>query len=262
MSIPTKSPIKDKPLRFPGQSLEEERRKIWDDRLETPFHYALVFTVLAFIEWWRVFFEIEPQPVLFTLLALLAVAFVTWRVLKTRPEIHALKQGIEGERAVGQFLDQLRENGYHVFHDLIGDGFNVDHVIIGPAGAFTIETKTWSKPVHGDARIKFDGEHIIALGRHPDRNPIVQARAQASWLKGLLVESTGKAFEVFPVVVFPGWYIEQTTGGSLRNIWVLEPKALVKFLDNAPHKLNAADVKLASFHLSRFIRSAEKTRTS
>lgn len=260
MNIPTKSPIKDKPLRFPGQSLQEQKEKILDDRLEQPLFIAGVLFVLAVVEWWRFFTNPPPLPILYSVVALLAIAFVTRRVLKTLPEIRALKQGIEGERAVGQFLDQLREKGYHVCHDLIGDGFNVDHVIIGPAGAFTIETKTWSKPVHGDARIKFDGEHIIALGRHPDRNPIVQARAQASWLKGLLGESTGKAFEVFPVVVFPGWYIEQTTGGSLRNIWVLEPKALVKFLDNAPHKLNAADVKLASFHLSRFIRSAERER--
>lgn len=261
MNIPKKSPIKDKPLRLPGQSLEEEKGKIWDDRLELPVLITAFLLAFAVVEWWRFFTNPPPLPILYSIIALLAIAFVTRRVLKALPEIRALKQGIEGERAVGQFLDQLREKGYHVFHDLIGDGFNVDHAIIGPAGAFTIETKTWSKPVHGDARIKFDGEHIIALGREPDRNPIVQARAQASWLKGLLVESTGKTFEVFPVVVFPGWYIEQTASGSLRNIWVLEPKALVKFLDHAPHQLSTADVKLASFHLSRFIRSAERQRT-
>jgi len=261
MNIKTRSPIKDKPLRLPGQSLEEEKQKIWDDRLEQPFFLTAFLLVLAGLEWYRFIANPPPQPILYSIAALLAIAFVTRRVLKLLPEMRALKQGIEGERAVGQFLDQLREKGHHVFHDLIGNGFNVDHAIIGPAGAFTIETKTWSKPVQGDARIKFDGEHIIALGREPDRDPIVQARAQASWLRGLLVESTGKAFEVFPVVVFPGWYIEQTTSGSLRNIWVLEPKALVKFLDNAPHQLSTADVKLASFHLSRFIRSAERERT-
>jgi hypothetical protein len=261
MSAKTRSPIKDKPLRLPGQSLEEERRKIWDDRLETPLIITVFLVVLSGLEWWRFFANPPPQPILYTIIALLAITFVTRRIFKALPEVRALKQGMEGERAVGQFLDQLREKGYHVFHDLIGESFNVDHVIIGPAGAFTIETKTWSKPAHGDARIKFDGEHIIALGREPDRNPVVQARAQASWLKGLLVETTGKAFEVFPVVVFPGWYVEQTSSGSLRNIWVLEPKALVKFLDNAARQLSTADVKLASFHLSRFIRSAERERS-
>ncbi len=88
----------------------------------------------------------------------------------------------------------------------------------------------------------------------------MQARAQAAWLERLLAESTGRQMEVFPVVVFPGWFIEQTEG-SLRNIWVLEPKALPKFLENVPQCLAPEDVKLASFHLSRFIRSSEQERS-
>lgn len=260
MKAPTKSPIKDKPLRHPGQSLEEERRKLFEDKIETPFVLALFFTLLAALEWWRSYLNRPPNPVFFTIVAVLLVGFFTWRVWKIRPRIRALRQGIEGEKAVGQFLERLRESGYQVFHDLIGSGFNVDHVLIGPAGVFTVETKTWSKPERGEAHIQFDGEQLTVAGREPERNPVVQARAQAGWLKGLLVESTGHNFDVFPVVVFPGWYIEQTEG-SLRNMWVLEPKALAKFLGNAPQRLTPEEIKLASFHLSRFIRSSEKDRS-
>lgn len=259
MSEQPKSPIKDKPLRSPGQSLEEERRKLFEDKLETPLMLALVFMVFAVMEWWRYYWMQPPSPVAFTVSAVVVAGFAAWRVWKTRPQVHALKQGIEGEKAVGQFLERLRESGYQVFHDLIGTGFNVDHVLIGPAGVFTVETKTWSKPCRGESRIKFDGEQLTAAGREPERNPVVQARAQAGWLKGLLAESTGRPFEVFPVVVFPGWFIEQSEG-SLRNMWVLEPKALPKFLENAPQRLAPEEVKLASFHLSRFIRSSEQGR--
>ena len=73
--------------------------------------------------------------------------------------------------------------------------------------------------------------------------------------KALLSESTGCNFDVFPVVVFPGWFIEQSND-CLQQIWVLEPKALVKFLAKAPKKLESDEVALASFHLSRFIRNA------
>lgn len=253
MSESTKSPIKDKPLRMPGQSLEEERRKLFEDKLETPLMLAMVFIIFAAMEWWRYLWPRPPNPYIFTAVALLLVMFAAWRVWKTRPQVHALKQGAEGEKAVGQFLERLREGGYHVFHDLIGTGFNVDHVVIGPAGIFTVETKTWSKPARGDAKIMFDGEQITTAGRAPERSPVIQARAQSSWLKALLSESTGRNFDVFPVVVFPGWFIDQSND-CLRNIWVLEPKALVKFLANAPKKLEPDEVKLASFHLSRFIR--------
>jgi hypothetical protein len=259
MSEPTKSPIKDKPLRFPGQSLEEERLKLIEDRFLQPLLLAFFFVGLAAMEWWRYYWERPPSPILFSLVAGLLVAFAAWRFWKIRPKARALRQGIEGEKAVGQYLERLRENGYHVFHDVIGSGFNVDHVLIGPAGVFTIETKTWSKPARGEAKIRFDGEQLITLGRALERNPVVQARAQSSWLKGLLAESTGCKFDVFPVVLFPGWYIEQTDD-ALRNMWVLEPKALAKFLANARQRLEPEEVKLASFHLSRFIRANEQDR--
>lgn len=259
MSELKKSPIKDSPLRQPAQSLEEERRKLLEDMFEGPFLWALISVVLAMIEWWRYVFDRPPEPVAFTVVAALVVVFAAWRLRKAFLHARTLRLGIEGEKAVGQFLERLRENGYQVFHDLMGDGFNVDHVLIGPGGIFTVETKTWSKPARGEARIRFDGSQLTVAGREPVRDPVIQARAQAAWLRGLLSESTGRVFEVFPVVVFPGWFVEQAEG-SLRNIWVLEPKALPKFLANKPSTLATGDVKLASFHLARFVRSGERVR--
>jgi len=32
-------------------------------------------------------------------------------------------------------------DGYHVYHDFPAERFNIDHVVVGPAGAFAIETK-------------------------------------------------------------------------------------------------------------------------
>lgn len=259
MTESTKSPINDKPLRLPGQSLEEERRRLIEDKIETPLMLAVFFMAFAAMEWWRYIWKQPPNPIVISVVAVLVMGFALWRIWRARPKLRAIKQGIEGEKAVGQYLERLRENGYHVFHDLIGTGFNVDHVLIGPAGVFTIETKTWSKPTRGEARIRFDGEQLTVAGREPERNPLVQARAQSAWLKGLLAESTGRPFDSFPVVVFPGWFVEQSNS-TLRNIWVLEPKALPKFLENAPQRLASEDIKLASYHLSRFIRSSEQNR--
>ena len=54
----------------------------------------------------------------------------------------------------------------------------------------------------------------------PDRDPIVQAQAQAGWLKQLMRESTGREFPVAPVILFPGWYVEQSDA-SLRKVQLL-----------------------------------------
>lgn len=148
-----------------------------------------------------------------------------------------------------------------MFHDVVGEGFNIDHVLVGPAGVFTVETKTWSKPMRGDARISYDGKTLTVVGRTPDRDPLVQARSQARWLKTLLAESTGRQLPVRPVVVFPGWYVEPAVG-SQREVWVMEPKGLPAFLAAEEARLEDPDVKLASYHLGRFIRSAERERSA
>ena len=253
-----RSPLKDKPLRNPGQSLEERRREFVENAFE-PALVAIVLVVLAGLEWSRYYFSLPPRPILFTVVALVAVGYAAIRIWRALPRARALRLGIEGERAVGQFLERLREDGYQVFHDVVGVGFNLDHVVIGPAGVFTVETKTHSKPARGEAKVVCDGERILVNGYEPDRDPIVQGKAQASWLRALLSESTGRNFSVRSVIVFPGWFVEQEPT-SRREFWVLEPKALRGFLMNEPEVLTGEDVKLASFHLSRFIRAEEARR--
>ncbi len=260
MAMPERSPIKDKPLRSPGQSLEEQMRELFDNKVMIPLVGAVIFIVFAAMEWYRHFSGVPPSPKTMSVLAVLTSGYAVMRFFSVRREFRRLRQGADGEKAVGQFLEGLRERGYRVFHDILGQSFNVDHVLIGPAGVFTVETKTWSKPARGEARIVFDGEKILAGSFEPDRDPVIQARAQAGWMKEFLAESTARRFEVRSVILFPGWYVEQTPGSS-RQLWVLNPKALETFLSNEPERLSPDEIKLASFHLSRFIRSSEAQRS-
>ena len=51
-------------------------------------------------------------------------------------------RGADGERAVGAICAELEADGWHAIHDVsLGRG-NVDHILIGPGGIFTIETKS------------------------------------------------------------------------------------------------------------------------
>jgi hypothetical protein len=255
----TRSPLKDKPLRLPGQSVAEEREELVDSAVEQPVLFALFMVMLAVLEWWQFLTKAQPSPIIYSAVAALAVIYAAYRVFCALPKVRALRQALEGERVVGQFLERLREQGYQVFHDIVGAGFNVDHVIIGPTGVYTIETKTWSKPLRGQSQVSFDGETLKVGGLEPDRDPVIQAKAQASWLRSVLLESTGRTLDVRPVVVFPGWFIVNKDG-AFRRMWVLEPKALPSFLMNEPVRLSPEDVKLASFHLSRMIRDSQRKR--
>jgi len=66
-----------------------------------------------------------------TVFAVLFLMLACWRIWRIIPTARSISRGIEGERAVGECLDQLRSDGYQVFHDILGDGFNVDHVVCG-----------------------------------------------------------------------------------------------------------------------------------
>ncbi len=98
-----------------------------------------------------------------------------------------------------------------------------------------------------------DGSTLRVAGRVPERNPIDQVAAAARWLENLLRESTGKQFQFRGVVVFPGWFVEQASPRG--PVWVLEPKALPAFIEQEPNRIDAPDVALASYHLSRYIRA-------
>jgi hypothetical protein len=249
-----RSPITAPPLRYAGQSLEEEINRIFDDKVNEYGFWVVSLTGLVMFEWLAWYFKMPRQPLLFSLLVLPIARYAAIRMWSYKRRIRNLKQGRDGERAIGQYMELLMERGYRVFHDIIGNHFNVGHVLIGPAGVFSIETKTISKPIDGPSDIVYDGEMVIINGFSPDRNPIVQAKAQANWLREFIKESTGKAVKVRPVVLYPGWFTGKHPKGA--EVWVLNPKNLPAFLAHEDPSLSPEDVKLVSYHISRYVRAA------
>jgi hypothetical protein len=248
-----KSPLKAKPLRVPGESLDEEIDRWQTDNVFDYLFGAGCICVLAGMEWFGYLTNSPRRPILFSGLAVVAVIAAVWRLLIVRRKLAKLRLGRDGERVVGQFLERLREGGSQVFHDIPGNGFNLDHVVISPHGLYAIETKTWSKP-WPKATINVEGDTLRVAGRIPDCNPIEQVTGAARWLECELEKSTGKRFTIRGVVVFPGWFIDQRSPRG--SVWVLEPKMLPGLIEKEPSTIAAADVALASYHLSRYVRSA------
>jgi len=248
----SRSPLKAKPLRTPGQSCEERREALFEDKILGPLIVMAFAIVMTGLEIFRAYTEQPPRPWIYVFISFWALLFLALRLKRYLPELRNLTLGAQGEKAVGQFLERLRQGGYEVFHDIPTAEFNIDHVIVGPAGVFMVETKTWRK--RGGARISFDGERLLLEGRSPDRDPLIQCRAQATWLSRQIEEGTGFRASVRPVLLFPGWYIESTQGAH-RDIWVLEPKALPAFIEKEPAVLDLAHTRQVSYHLSRYVRT-------
>lgn len=251
----TRSPLKAPALRNPGEYLGEEIRRLQTEDIGSYLVVGMVFGVLAIFEWARFLLKWPPQPGLFTGIAVLVCCLAAIKVKLIRQRVRILEQAQEGEKAVGQFLEGLREKGYRVLHDIAGGKFNLDHVLIGSTGIYMVETKTISKPNGREAVVEYDGEKVTVAGFSPDRDPIAQAKALSRWLRDLIKESTGMAFGVRPVVLYPGWYVNKQAKDA--EVWVLNPKALPAFLEHELTTMSPEDVHLVSYHLSRYVRGKE-----
>lgn len=249
-----KSPLKSKPLRNAGQSLDEEIEKSISERLGMYAFSIVMFSYLIIMEWYRWYMQSLPSPIIMTIVALPFIIYAIYKLIKEKKKIELLKQGRDGEKAVGQYLESFREQGMKVHHDIVGEGFNIDHILISTKGVYLIETKTYSKPLKGKTEIEFDGLDFYYNGVKYEDNIQIQVAAGSTWLRDIIEELTVKKVDVKPVVVFPGWFVKMTNKHN-SNIWALNPKNLKKFISSQKEIIPKEDVQLISNHIARYIRS-------
>ncbi|MFJ9523259.1 nuclease-related domain-containing protein [Kitasatospora sp. NPDC101801] len=78
------------------------------------------------------------------LLALVLVGAVARRVYRLAG--NSWTKGAAGERRTAKLLVPLQRDGWHALHDrsIPGSRANVDHLLIGPAGALMVDSKFWT----------------------------------------------------------------------------------------------------------------------
>ena len=154
----------------------------------------------------------------------LFLGYLIFKMVRLLNLRRSTRLGYEGEVATGQELNQMMLQGYHVYHDFVADKFNIDHIVVGPAGVFAVETKARVKPTSdnrsADTKVTYDGK-CIHFPKWKEVKPLEQAKAQAVWLERWLSSATGEKAQVRPVVVLPGWYVTRT---SADGILVINPK--------------------------------------
>ncbi|MFF7417397.1 nuclease-related domain-containing protein [Streptomyces smyrnaeus] len=89
-------------------------------------------------------------------------------------EIRSWADGLKGERVTGRQLNRLRPRGWQVLHAIQWpSGSDIDHLVIGPAGVFTVNSKR-----HKGKTVWY-GDRAITVNRAPTRHiAISQHEAQ------------------------------------------------------------------------------------
>jgi Nuclease-related domain len=160
-------------------------------------------------------------------------AFLTWGIRRILKERRDYRLGFDGERYVAEELSRLIAAGYEIFHDVPFDGFNIDHVLVGPAGVFAVETKTRRKPVAKaggkDYHVRFDGAQLIwPWGADGDsvRQAVLNGRTLGDWLSS----AVGERVNATPILALPGWMVDRLA--PPKNLFVANPKEIAAFLES------------------------------
>lgn len=112
------------------------------------------------------------------------------RALDVKTDERAWRVGANGEETVGARLEKLRGHGWHVLHAVpVGErGSDIDYVLIGPGGVWTLNTK------NHPGKSVWVGRRQVRVGGHPV--PYLRnSRHEAERASRLLTEACG--FPVF-----------------------------------------------------------------
>jgi hypothetical protein len=137
--------------------------------------------------------------------ALLVSMFVISRYVV--PLVERRDRGASGEEHVGAVLDDLPRGQWQVLHDASFGRGNVDHIVLGRAGLFTVETKSHPGPV------RVGRVHGATLGQAHAQRRAVQ-RVTGLKAEPLIVYSRAwvdrplarrKGVRVLPARMLPGY---------------------------------------------------------
>ena len=123
-----------------------------------------------------------------------ALVFLGLSLLRGLQRIERYFIGARGEEHVAGLLRKIPDT-YHVYNDFKAGNYRVDHVVIGPAGVFAIETKCWR------GRVTVEENHILLDGQLPDHSPLAQAAREAASVRKVLAK-LGYDGPVTPVLAF------------------------------------------------------------
>jgi hypothetical protein len=154
-------------------------------------------------------------------LALLVAMFAVTRYVLPLVDRH--DRGAAGEEHVGGLLDELGEQGWHIVHDASFDYGNVDHIVLGTSGVFTIETKSRS----GEVRVRTIHGGILR-----------QAQDQRETLERI----TGEQVE--PLVVFSRAWVDKPLARR-RGVRVIPARMLLAYLRRHAATLTPEQVERA-----------------
>ena len=224
-----RSPIEGRVIYGPGEQLRKRVEAHGDEvmaGMAVLFFvgpYFLAYWALRRIDLTKVTFG-WGDYLIFAAFLVIAAGMVL-RIFKHGKKGRMAMAGLKAELYTAQELNRLMGLGCTVLHDVPGEKFNIDHVVIGPRAVYAVETKSVRKPAAASAKdhfkVAYDGQ-CLRFPDFSDSKRLQQTKRQADWLASYLRQATGQQIPVVPALALPGWWIE-TSANASNNIRVFNP---------------------------------------
>ena len=201
----------------PGQSLlrkiDQEAIELIAHRISVAVPPILLIAIIFIFN--RYHSKLDFQFLVTSIVACgLVFLYCFWNMLKGGQALKRYRIDYDAEVEVGTALDQLVSQGYHIFHGFRKDSIDIDHVVVGPKGVFTIETKGHPRPSKKagteESTVTYNG-HVLFFPRGTDEDTVSNAERQAELISDWLGSGTGEAISARAVIVIPGWFVKRTT---------------------------------------------------
>ncbi|MFI9319659.1 nuclease-related domain-containing protein [Kitasatospora aureofaciens] len=139
-------------------------------------------------------------------------------------------RGLEGEQIVGSRLGALKTAGWKVLHGVpLPSGSDIDHVVIGPPGVFTVNSK------HHPGATVWVGDKVVKVNRNGF--PYVEnSEFEANRTARLLTEWCGFDVPVHPVIAIVG--AQKITLGAEPGVTVVDGEQIASVLSSRPAVLS------------------------
>ncbi|WP_371481780.1 nuclease-related domain-containing protein [Kitasatospora sp. NBC_00315] len=143
-------------------------------------------------------------------------------------------RGLEGEQIVGARLESLKAAGWNVLHGVpLPSGSDIDHVVIGPPGVFTVNSK------HHPGATVWVGDEVVKVNRNGF--PYLQnSEFEATRTAALLTEWCGFDVPVHPVIAIVG--AQKIILGVTPEVTVIDGRQIATALPCRPTELSPARV--------------------
>jgi hypothetical protein len=179
--------------------------------------------------------------VLFTLMVMLLIGVKLLRFIGAR---NRMRLAHESRLATRRVLDPLLKESHCVFHDVIGDQFSIDHLVVGPKGVFAIQTHAEptasSNQRLNDPIVTYNGRELF-FPKGSDHGVLERARCNAEKLSQWLSGPTDERVAVRAIVALPGWTVRRT---SAEGIPIINPKQFASLFEYIqPWKLPATTIQ-------------------